>query len=767
MQNSINTGTNQIRFLAGRSLPWLVLAILLLYTYAKFFEHTYYGFRWNREDGKVIAIYVPQEGIDPALHEGDLIQQIGPLRLDEFKGNLTQPMFNKVERGEIVLLQVVHASEERTVSWIFPGPNQGEVLDLVYSEGWISFAFWLTGTLALFHLRPKDERRYLMIAFNYLTAIWLTMGSGISQYHIWFAPLILRSIVWLCVPVYLHFHWVFPKPLGKLPSLVVWSSYLLAFVLALAEWFGGLPENLYLSGLLVSLTGSLCLLMVHAFRQVETRRDLRLLLIASVLAFAPAIMIGFISTVDKIPEFAGGALLGLPFIPFAYLYAASRRQLGGSEVRINRIISIYVFLTFLFAVLLIVISLTAIQFSIENNMFVGTSVLLALVFSIAASALTILGFSGFQTFVEHRLLGIPLPQKGLLESYSSQIATYDSTNNLLKFLEKDILPTFLVRQFVFLQLRDNTWSTLMTVQVDKDQIPQMGNSSNLILASENYRSPDIVPPNRIPSWILLVLPLKVGNDLIGVWLFGRRDPDDFYSHADITILKSLTNQTAIALSNIFQTEHLKTVYETNINRYEEEKKRLALDLHDGVLNEMASLLINFDLSTVLPEFVPTYKGLIDKVREVIVAFRPPMLDFGFKYALEDIADKLSERNHKKTDIVANVQAEENWNYPEAVENHLYRIVQEACENALKYARAKSITITGELSSKRIEIKVTDNGIGFKEEVSLRLNEMLANKHFGLAGMHERADLIGAVIEIDSKPGEGTQIRVSWQSNGSI
>ena len=144
-----------------------------------------------------------------------------------------------------------------------------------------------------------------------------------------------------------------------------------------------------------------------------------------------------------------------------------------------------------------------------------------------------------------------------------------------------------------------------------------------------------------------------------------------------------------------------------------------------------------------------------------------MLGYGLKFALDGLADNLSERNHDKVEFVSNIDMDGERRYPEIVEHNLYRIVQEACENASKYAQAKSIMITGELSSNRIDIKVTDDGVGFKEEVSLKLDEMLNNNHFGLAGMHERADLIGAVIKIDSKSGLGTQIQVLWESNGSI
>ena len=143
-----------------------------------------------------------------------------------------------------------------------------------------------------------------------------------------------------------------------------------------------------------------------------------------------------------------------------------------------------------------------------------------------------------------------------------------------------------------------------------------------------------------------------------------------------------------------------------------------------------------------------------------------MLVYGLKFALDGLADNLSERNHDTVQIVSEVHgdADGERRYPEIVESNIYRIVQEACENASKYARAKSITIAGALSAESIAIKVTDDGIGFNTEISLKLDDMLANKHFGLAGMHERADLIGAAIRIDSKPNLGTQISVSWNLN---
>jgi signal transduction histidine kinase len=182
---------------------------------------------------------------------------------------------------------------------------------------------------------------------------------------------------------------------------------------------------------------------------------------------------------------------------------------------------------------------------------------------------------------------------------------------------------------------------------------------------------------------------------------------------------------------------------------------------------MAALLMRSDSPVISPEFQRAFEALTERLREIVSGLRPPTLNFGLKYALDELAENLSERNHESLKIETHIQADGDWRYPDLVEHHFYRIVQEACENALKYAHAKTISITAELSKQSLDIHVEDDGIGFQMQTNRKLNEMLAHKHFGLVGMLERANLIGAEIDIESKPGAGTRIRVKWKSKESI
>jgi len=755
----MNTRKNSLWLIMAQVMPWFVLAILLFYTYAKFFGHPY-GFRW---DSSGIIIYVFDKQPEPTLREGDRIIQIGPLHWDEFRIDLRKTFFEGVKPRDVVPIVVERNGETLDVPWTYPGFNQSEFLEQLYSEWGMAYLFWLAGLLTILFIRPKDDRWLLMALFNFLTAIWLIAGSGVSAFHIWNSALVLRMAVLLCVPVYLHLHWVFPQPLGRISPIFLRSIYIVTLALVVAQWFQILPSSFYFLGFLVALAGSFILLLSHILRQPLARRDLRLLFVAALLAMALAVIWEIIYSFNRIPAWLGsGGLLGLPLLPLAYLYSAFRRRLGGLELRVNRFFSIY-----LFVILLGIIEVPIIVLLEQAFQISGKVAAISLISAVLTAAGFIWMYPAFEDFVERRILGIPLPSKRVLETYSTRITTSTSLSDLVQVLHKEILPSLLIRQFAFLQLDQGSLKVLSTMGLKEEQIPKESDVPYLMTQSGVYRSPDLASQDRPFPWARLILPLQLGDQLLGFWLLGRCDPDDIYSQVEIPILSSLANLTAIALSNILQAERLKSMYEANIDRYEQEKQRLGHDLHDSILNELAALLISPDAPAFSAKFQQAYDALTERLREIVNDLRPPMLSFGLELALEGFAENLMERSQDSVEIAADVQANGEWRYPEAVENNLYRIVQEACENALRHAHAKKITIFGRLYQEEIDIRVEDNGIGFSSEISLKLDDLLAKKHFGLAGMYERASLIRADINIHSKPNQGTKIQVIWKSKETI
>jgi signal transduction histidine kinase len=201
------------------------------------------------------------------------------------------------------------------------------------------------------------------------------------------------------------------------------------------------------------------------------------------------------------------------------------------------------------------------------------------------------------------------------------------------------------------------------------------------------------------------------------------------------------------------------MYQANVDRYEQERHRLALDLHDSVLNEMAALLMILDPAAQTPGFQKAYDALSQRVREIVTELRPPMLNFGLKLGLEEFADNLMERNKDTVEINVTIQGDEDVRYSQSVEHHIYRMVQEACENAVRHGQARHIHLSGALAVNHLNLFIEDDGHGFDASSSLRLDHLLAHKHFGLAGIVERALLIEAEVKIDSASGKGTRITI--------
>ncbi|MGZ9221713.1 MAG: ATP-binding protein [Anaerolineales bacterium] len=741
-------------------VPWLVLAILLIYSYAKFFRHSY-GFRPEITTGLVMTVFEHQP--EPTLKENDRIIQIGSVLLEDYRSDLSMPFLDGYKPGDVIPIKIERDGQTLNVSWKYPAFSRAEFFDQLYSEWWIAYVFWVTGVLTILLVRPKDDSWLLMSLFSFLTAIWVIAGSGLSAYHIWYSAVVLRMTLWLCVPVYLHLHWVFPRPLGKLPPLLLWIVYGVAICLAVAQGLRLLPNGLYSLVFLIAVGGSLILLLIHVWRQPSIRRDFRLLLIVLMLAVAPGLVWAIVGQIIVIPPwYAGVGLLSLPLLPLAYLYISFRRRLGNLEMRLNRFFTIY-----LFVILLGVIFLPFVTLFDQAIEFPGKALVISTVSALLTALAFIWGYPPFEKLVDHRILGIPLPSKHLLETYSTRITTSLSLPGLVRVLCEEVFPSLLIRQFAFLQYEDGALSVLSMSELSEELMPREQDLPDLLTHSSIYRSPELLTADQPYPWIRLTLPLKLGDRLIGFWLLGRRDPDDFYSQQEIPILSSLANLTAIALSNILQTEHLKFMYETNISRYEAEKLRLAHDLHDSILNEMAALLMRVDSPNLSPKFLQAFDELTEKLREIVDDLRPPMLAFGLRLALADLAEDLMERNQDSVQILTDIQADDEWRYPEAVENNLYRIVQQACENSLHHAHAKKLLIFGRLHEKQVDLRVEDNGVGLDPKISFKLNDLLVNKHFGLVGMFERASLIKAEMSIHSQPNQGTRIQVLWKSSETI
>ena len=202
---------------------WGVLAILLVFTYARLFEIPYKGFDVNPR-GEVLFVFVDGSPGNP-LQVGDRLIQAGDLSWVDFRADFDAVLFDDLQPGQIVPMIVERDGVQRSIQWRYPGPNNLELIRYTWSTVWLSYFFWFLGMMTAIHLRPKGEARTVAVAYAHFTALWIMFGGDASFSHIWRAAYFYTFVFFVSVPLSLHFHWIWPRPLAKLPAAVWWAGY--------------------------------------------------------------------------------------------------------------------------------------------------------------------------------------------------------------------------------------------------------------------------------------------------------------------------------------------------------------------------------------------------------------------------------------------------------------------------------------------------------------------------------------------------------------
>ena len=214
-------------------------------------------------------------------------------------------------------------------------------------------------------------------------------------------------------------------------------------------------------------------------------------------------------------------------------------------------------------------------------------------------------------------------------------------------------------------------------------------------------------------------------------------------------------------------ENLRFYLQEATRAQEEERKRISHELHDDTIQALVVLSRQLDALSSdermspedrrrLEELWQKTDDIVKGVRRLSQDLRPAALDrLGLLPALEWLASNVTEYSGIATRV--NVVGEEHHPTKEEVTVALFRIVQEALRNVWRHSAATSAEITIEFDTARTRITVTDNGRGF--EPPEKLGDMAKIGKLGLAGMQERAQLVGGRLIIESQPGQGSSITV--------
>jgi signal transduction histidine kinase len=204
-----------------------------------------------------------------------------------------------------------------------------------------------------------------------------------------------------------------------------------------------------------------------------------------------------------------------------------------------------------------------------------------------------------------------------------------------------------------------------------------------------------------------------------------------------------------------------------------ERSRLARDLHDSVTQSLYSLTLFTQAARELAEagnlkrtqhnlgrIADTAAQALKEMRLLVYELRPLALEeTGLVGALRRRLDMVEGRAGVQTHLL--VEPEGDVELPAPVEEALYRFAEEALNNALKHARATSVTVriadTATLDGQRLEFEVFDDGCGFD------LEAVKGEGGLGLTSIRERADELGGTFSVTSAPGKGTRVKVSLET----
>jgi len=260
-------------------------------------------------------------------------------------------------------------------------------------------------------------------------------------------------------------------------------------------------------------------------------------------------------------------------------------------------------------------------------------------------------------------------------------------------------------------------------------------------------------------------PLKMEGEVIGVYHLGKHGKRSFSSY-DLALLEVIGNFVGSCLSNAYflidlrhKEADLRRALHRAVELQEEERKRLARELHDEIGQALTSILLRLKtlqeeedakvMNDRLNELRFLTAQTIEELRRLAMDLRPSALDsLGIVPALRWYTQQCAERTGLDIRFLGPEQYERLS--PET-ELTLYRVAQEGLTNAIRHGRARKIVVFLErdLNLDSVRLTITDDGTGF--------NAAALDRGLGLVGIRERVELLGGEFNIETTPGTGTQL----------
>lgn len=285
---------------------------------------------------------------------------------------------------------------------------------------------------------------------------------------------------------------------------------------------------------------------------------------------------------------------------------------------------------------------------------------------------------------------------------------------------------------------------------------RVASSGQTVYIRDVRKSPVYVEMEGSRTLSEVTVPIKVKGKVIGV-LDAQSERVNAFDESDLVVLQSLADQTAVAIENAQlykQAQQLAVIKERN---------RLARELHDSVTQALYGITLHAEAAyrqlradqselanDQLTELKNTAQEALREMRLLIFELRPSVVELqGLVPALRARLEAVEERAGMGVEF--NVEGYLDLN--DKTQDGLYRIAQEALNNALKHAKANHIVLNIKANLSKVYLEIIDDGVGFDPDNAVEGGGL------GLDGMIERAELMGGKLTLNSKTEAGTTIRI--------
>ncbi len=606
----------------------------------------------------------------------------------------------------------------------------------------VALTFWGVGVFLLW----RRFQQYAVRLFFLLTQsiaiglLFFLTYPDISSRPVWMVVVIGAGFHFAAALV-IHHYLTFPVFLGsssqrRWTMAIVYGLMLVALACRLSSTQVGLQISFFYNTVELVAAAGLAAYVYRYRASSDDRRRLRIIIFGNIASLTPLFILYLLPTIlgiPRVPDWVVGPFMIIT--PLCYFVAIARYNLFGIDRLLNRAL---VYAALWFGIQLLYLGPLLLTYHFVSGDWLAQTII--------AAGLTLLVGMAFertknaiQRVVDRIFYGGWYDYPGVIEQVTRALTGCTSREQLFAVLTRQV-------------------PGLMQLQ-----------------GAELYFDEDAPPSAACFS-------LSFQGKTRAHWTLSPHRDRDELTDSDRRILGTLACQAEIALGNVLLVEALRAqlneirassealsqAQHRLLRSREEERARLARDLHDGPLQALIGL--NLQLGLLLPqtddlesikEMRTEVRNLLTELRGVCSELRPPMLDtLGLAAALCSLAEDWSAQSGVAVRLDLPADSVALPPLPGDMSVNLYRVAQEALANVAKHARAKRVDICIMSQAGGFCMTIEDDGCGF--DLPQEIGELISSGHFGLVGLRERVNLVGGKLSLDSAPGRGTRIQVEWR-----